>query len=384
MSGDEDKKRGKKEESYAHMYDIATERIQPRRSAITDALRREDEELANEAERLRLQELIGERRKKVDDMKTSQQPGQTPMASTNIVASLMAMLFAQGMNPAQVNEYIKALDNESILRLSMIGSQNMNALLPISMMMGGSKSGNSVQDAVATTKAILEVAKPTSGEDSMLTKLVTETIPNMQTQLSAARDLAYQNQIQGLQKQIEDIKPMDPAEYVKKVYDAATALGMKSGMDMSLEVKKLELEDAREVRRITADKENTQMIVGTVKDMIEGKVGDILGKIGDAGAERIRGGKGAPTQGGIPPSTSTERPQTLMVQCGKCGGTFTASSSSKTAKCPHCGSDLQLEFKPPTPEKKEDQTSRVPEFGGGSGDLAPRWLGPAERERSEG
>ncbi len=362
------------------MYDITDERKPvKKKDPASEALDQEEEDLAREARRLRLEALVVERRKKIQSLQGGEQTmiqGGTGTASP--AASLIMMLAAQGLEPGKANDYIKALDNESIMKLSMIGAQNQNALLPLILL--GSKQGTSVEEIVKLVGAIIAIAKPSGEGGDMMTKLVTETIPNMQKEMSASRDLAYQTQIQALQARLEEIKPMDPADYVKKVADAASALGMRSGADTSLEVEKLRLEDAREVRRIDADRDNTREIIGTVKDLIEGRAGDVLAKIGDAGAERIRGGKGTQAQGGIPPSAETS--QMLMVQCGKCGGTFKASSDAKTVKCPHCGSDLKVEFKPPAQEKQEqeEQVSRVPEFGGGIGELTPRWSGPPEKE----
>lgn len=387
MSGDEDKKKGKKEESYTHMYDIATERIQPRRgSAITDALRREDEELANEAERLRLQELIGERRKKVDELKAVQQQGQ--QASTGVaspVALLMSMLIAQGMDPAKVNEYIKALDNESLMKLSMLGGQNSNSLLPIALMMQqGKSSSNTVQDAVATTKAILDIAKPANNAGGdMLTELVTKTIPNMQVELAKANSKAYEMQIENLRKDLEDLKPMDPLDYVKKVRDAASALGMSTATT-NLEIEKLRLEDARHDRELKAGQETTKTIISGVKDIIEGPAGDVLQRLGGAAADRLSGTGG--TQHGQDKSQKNppkrREIKVLRVTCGLCGAQFNVPLGTKTAKCPGCNSDIDIvPSNAPPGEGTAAENKGIASFNGkGSGSLTPVWSGPPQKD----
>ena len=359
-----------------HMYDLIEERrTKPRQSnPIADAINREDEELAKEAQRLTLEAIVKKKRKEIQGIEGAEpqtvvQQGASPI---NQGVQLLAMLIAQGLDPEKANAYIKALDQESIMKIRASGAQDQNSLLPYLML--ANREGMTVKDVVEITKTILDAAKGQGpGGSDMLTKLVTETIPTMQRELGASRDVAYQAQIAQLRQELQDNKPMDPAEYVTKISNAAKALGMKSGKE-SDEVAKLRLEQDRWMHEQTTKKEETQMVVGTIKDILEGKAGDVLTEVGKAAAFRLGpGGRpaGAPGQ---------QTPPTLMVQCLHCGGTFNTAGDAKMAKCPHCGTNLEIKLPAPQAEKPRQEVQEPPRVptpeAERGGELTPRWSGP--------
>jgi len=212
-------------------------------------------------------------------------------------------------------------------------------------------------------------------QGAMVQKLVTETIPNMQLQLVQASTKAYEFQIASLSKKVEDLEASDPLSYVVKTYQAIKDLGMGNAGD--IETQRLLLEDKRAERELKARSDDTRETIGMVKNMLDGRVGDLLEKVGGGVVSKMGGGGAAPqAPKERPQPTDTSSP--IIVQCGKCGGTFKASSGADTVTCPHCGEGLTVESSQPK-APREAELPRVPQVGEGRGEFSPRWSGPPEK-----
>jgi len=390
MSADPEKGRKKETGGFAHMYDLVErQEIPRRRNPVAEALEREDEQLVHEAERLRLEAVVEESRGKVQALKNKNTDvnascgGGQSMA--NPMSSLMMMLVSQGLDPIKANEYIKALDNESMMKLSVLGGQNSNSLLPLIML--GSKQGTSIDDIVKVVGAIISMSKTgqnNGGDNAMLMKLMTEVIPNMQSQVMAANTASYQAQILQLRQEMIEMKPKNPVDYVKDVADAAAALGMRQGGAIDIETQKLMLEDKRAERELTSKREGDRENLETLKSMIDGRAGDLIAMAGGAIKEKFMGGgEKANNPGAAPPRA--EQPHVLTVRCGNCGEVFRASANAKAAMCPKCRTNLTITTEPPAQEEAEgpqqvgQDPSRVASFAG-EGDLKPVWSGPPPKD----
>jgi rubrerythrin len=107
------------------------------------------------------------------------------------------------------------------------------------------------------------------------------------------------------------------------------------------------LEEAKlawEMEKYRDEKGNTSTMINTVKEILAGPAGAILGKIGEAGADRIRGG------GKIP---------TVDVVCPNCSGKFKGNPQLPKIQCPSCGAILEHSQAPQTEQPATPATEPV-------------------------
>lgn len=319
---------------------------------------------------------------------------QTAVVNTGV--NLVAMLASQGMEPAKANEYVKAMDGESMMKLSMLGGQNPNSLLPLILM--SNRPGTSLEDILKTVSAIIAIAKPSGGDDSLMREVLTKTIPDLQKEIRTTQETAHKAEVDALNKRLDEMKPEDPVNYFKKFRETAEAFGMTNPAT-NVEIERMKLEDKREARKIELDGENTKYIGGLVTSLVEGRLGAVLDKVGGATADRIRSGQGALVPGGanqadVAAALAAGAVPT-MVQCSNCAGTFEIMSNAKTASCPHCKTNLMIQpAQGPQrqPQQRQQQAEQpvekqqqyqVANFGRSGNELTGVWSNPPESNEQE-
>lgn len=331
------------------------------RDPLAEVIEEEDRELAREARRLRLQQIIAKRKKDIDAIEGEKGKESMPVASPgqgiNPASALITTMIARGVQPDKANEYITALSDEAILKLSLMQSQNPNSMLPLFLL--GRKDDTSTKEIVSTAKTMIELAKPSekTGESlggDLVTKLVTETLPDLQKEIREASTTAYQLQIQRLEKSIEDMKPMDPAEYVIKVRQSAEALGMRvpePGGAQEAGIKKMQLDYERwkfekegEQAERQWERDRWQMEMGLKKNSevermrtIRKIAGDALKKAGpllDAATDELEGGVRERVRGARRPRRVTLKKG--VFHCPGCGTDIPIEGEPESITCPEC------------------------------------------------
>jgi len=222
------------------IYDITTAR---RRTEPLDEieaeLRTEDRDLAREARRLRLQEIVERRKKKLKELKESgESVKQLSQVGTDMLSGVMQM--AQ-IDPVRAKEFLGSLSQEDIAKLSMLSASSksggsIQALLPFlksketsikdivsivkMMQQQPTEKPLSLEGIASLLKVLQEVQRPTaqSGTDPYtaaygLLKPFFETISNKDREF-------YKTQLDYAKSQ-----NVDPIQYLLRLKEVAPQIG---------------------------------------------------------------------------------------------------------------------------------------------------------------
>lgn len=141
-------------------------------------------------------------------------------------------------------------------------------------------------------------------------------------------------------KEIKDNQPPDLVEQVKYVKEMSGALGLgnsRSEIDLKLEemrenkeidMKRLDWEQEKWKMEQEADQNKWEQI----SKILSGPLGQAVQGIGNAGADRLRGGRGNP---------AAQAPKVVQTQCPNCGNRIFVDAEADTAICGNCGAILQ-------------------------------------------
>ena len=165
------------------LYEIAQgkQRLNPV-DAIEAEIIQEDTELAREARRLRLEEIVEKRKQKLQKLKgTEASSKQIAQVGNQFLTGIMQM--AQ-VDPARAKEFLESLSQEDVTKLSLLsasgqgGGANIQALMPFLK-----SKDTSIQDILAIVKMVQpQQAKPmTIGDVAQLIKITREGSPQPQT-----------------------------------------------------------------------------------------------------------------------------------------------------------------------------------------------------------
>jgi len=140
----------------------ATEKPRKERT-LQDVLKEEQDALVYKLDMLAAQKLIAEREKSIVDLKGGTTPTGEPAVSpaseakikADMIASMMTALAAQGKDPQQVSEYLKALTPEVLAATATATQVNpMSAILVSSMLRERKPESITVQDVVNLVKTL--------------------------------------------------------------------------------------------------------------------------------------------------------------------------------------------------------------------------------------
>ena len=224
---------------------------------IEQEIHAEDHELAREARRLRLEELIQRRQNKLTELK-GKQVTQTEIA--NVGNEFLTGIFdVAKIDPGRAKEFLNSLTQEDISKLSMLSSSakssgNMATLLPFLK-----SEKTDIKDIVAIVKmmqpppqqdtkmseiaALIKALQPTTPKQQDST--VKEVMAYLQPfyEMMSKKDQAfYTAQIENVKSQI-----VDPVAYLQHLKEVAPSLGFTQGGNSSqdIELTKMKLDQEK-------------------------------------------------------------------------------------------------------------------------------------------
>lgn len=326
---------------------------------VEDEMLAEERELAREARRLRLEEIVAKRRKKVEE---ANREGAGGVAQGDpFVKSLIVDKKAQeqwlSLDDDQRNTILAAIT------ASKAGEQGMGLTLPLMMMQMRQNPTSNVKDMVDLIKAVAGDRR-----DDSTTELLKIFIPLIQekkpeasatsifkdavnlVQMLTAKDREY------LMRELERERSQPSlGEQLRGVLDTAETMGYKRG-GSDLEVEKMRIEHDRwkteqEWNReqwrdeVVLRRQDAQDRMEMIKEFA-GKFLDRAGPVIDATFERgekvVRGPSGTP-QANPPvatsPSTQEPAKKIFEMPCEKCGTKMAVEGPPfpSEVKCPSCG-----------------------------------------------
>ena len=355
-----------------------------RKSSLTEVMDRRQSDKIQEYENVKLETLIAEEKKKLQEA--------SPSKIDSSQATNFATIFFAGRTPAEIKEIINSLTQEGMDKLRyMAESMSPNNFAAFR---GSLQSPNtSIKDIVEIVKLVSELqqSKNQSGNDmSGMAKAITEAIrlgadmtkaqqpTNSQNdpqfilfkeaiaEAKATREEMTRQERSRAEREIADLKARpsgfdeliyneEKAAKIKKVFGGAD-VGVaneftlrKAEMDQTerLETRKLDWEE----KKWEKEKDNEGNMLDTVKEILAGPAGEILKDFGSAGAARIRGNRPSA------PNSQAQSPQIAKVKCPNCSGDFSANTQLSQIQCPLCGVQLQSGNQP---DPQQEQPSQAP------------------------
>jgi len=353
---------------------------------IEEEIRAEEEELAREARRLRLQELVAKRKKRVKELEGGINPGVGGLDISPAMAMELAKLPEEERN--RVIQTYAAL--KSAEKLGGAGALLMPLLVGYAKANPGSSQNSMVEFARAMTdqlKTGIELARQTQPQQTNpieLAKTITDQVKtgislakNQQPQVDAVKlveifkDLVKENVQRPIEEVVKRIQPqpsvLERILMDDKLFDRLKNLGLFGGgqpqqtsADIQLEIEKLKtdremklkeldmkLEEMRQQhsqwlmqQQMQAQAEERRWKV--VEGLMQGPLGRVVQTVGTAAAAKISG---------------ATPPKPIPIECPQCGHHFYGSSDAKIVVCPKCNTPLT-----PAPEApKSGQESQVQE-----------------------
>lgn len=341
---------------------------------LTEVMEKRKQTKLAELEEVQLEAMISEAKKKIQDSQTFQQPLQPIQAQT------FAQLLLAGRKPEEVTQILDSLSPEHIEKLVLITSaMNSNQLSTVTQLLR--KPETDVKETIELINTIVKLNQQQSGGGNVETiaKSMAEMFKTgVELGKSQSSKSQEQNPIetlkmyhetfikplldQGTQKDKEiwdmrfkelESRQVNPIEYLLQIKKMAGELGLSPAGTNEMDLKKLEMQQNKELddRRITWEEKKWEMqqekdakmvdtIVGAVKEI----GGPLAKNLGGAAADRIRGG-----------STT---PQLSRAQCPNCKGVFQVNPSLSTVQCPLCG--VTLSSQPQQPQQQQVTEAQQP------------------------
>jgi len=357
-----------KKKRYA--YELIEDRrpLRVNRDPLEEEIRAEEEELAREARRLRLEEIVAKRKKRVKELEGSIMP--------------------EGLNisPAMAKELAKLPDEErqrvietyiALKSAENVGGGTGALLVPLLIGYARANPGASKDSMVEFAKVMtdqiktgIELARQNQPQQQPqinpveIAKTMTEQVKtgielassqprqpqwNPVELIKTFADLIKENVQKPMEELVQKVQPRPSAlEQIlldDKLFERAKALGLFSGgqtqqtsPEIQLEIEKLrteremKLEEMRQQHNRWIAQQQLQAQADerrwkVVENLMQGPLGRVIQTMGGAAAAKI-GGSGQP-------------PKPILISCPKCGGTFYGSSDSKVVVCPNCNTVLR-------------------------------------------
>ena len=250
------------------MYELVAERGPPGSNTVSsDPIEREineeDKELAREARRLRLEELIQRRNNKLTELRGK---GETKKELAQVGNDFLSgIMDIAKVDPVRAKEFLASLTQEDIMKLNLLassgkgGGTNLAALLPL--LKGGGGNKMEVKDIIGIVKMMQPPPeKPTTiGEVATLMKVVKEMDASPQQNdplktaieyLKPVYDLLAKKDNQFYTEMLKNAQQQNtnPLDFIKQIKEFAPMLGMvpaAGSNDQNLELTKMKLDQER-------------------------------------------------------------------------------------------------------------------------------------------
>ena len=339
------------------LYEIVEETVRVRPAGpdpLEEALRAEEEELAREAKRLRLQELIMQRMKRIKELERELAEEEYEVSGKSVARALsgqdvppeLAIKLAE-MPEEQRQKVIQAYAQLKAASALARGDAAALVFLPFLMGYATANPSASVNDMVSAAKAMadafikgFEAARQAQGaaqhvDPVAIINTVMQGMKDLEERFEKAmREIAQQFAAQQPQRHwleaiLEDDKKFDR---FRQLFGHAPAPSPELQLEIEklrqqtqLELAKMQQEQQRWMAEMRMRQQQEQQKWETVKALMEGKVGSVIERLGAAAAEKVSG---------VPASTAPSGME--RVVCPKCGGEFYVPAGSTQAVCPFC------------------------------------------------
>jgi len=320
-------------------------------TSLDDILREEEEELAREAKRKRLEEIlidrdlrIAEKRKKLEELKKGESfvsvKGEPALNISPELATVVAKMsdeerarFMQFL--AQYNMLNRADPNLAMLYLMSQQQMRNNVANHNNPQQAGLRDlAEAVKALVEATMAVQRQPQANPEAASMLDKIFDKMTDNIIKLYNMITDERL--------KRLEEKTSFNPLDTTKQILDIAQQLKnlVKSeGMSPEIAVKlkeldlkntflskKLEFEQQKWEKQQELEKEKWK----SISEIFKGPVGGVLSDLGRATASRIN-----------PQANRSAQPRIVQTTCPKCNKPFYVDETLDRTVCPHCGTLLQ-------------------------------------------
>jgi len=363
------------------LYEIATRKRRPLvLDEIDEEIKREDEDLAREARRLRLQEIVERRKKKLEQLKASgQQTKEISRVGTDFLSGIMQV--AQ-VDPARAKEFLGSLTQEDIAKLSMLsavgkgGGGSIQAMLPflksketsvkdivtiVKMMQQQPTDKPLSLEGIAALFKVIQEAQGPRGPTSDPYKAAYDLLKPFFDQLAVKDREFYNSQLVAARAQ-----NVDPIQYLMKLKEVAPQIGFVPSSQVgqpNLEIEKLRMQrheqdlthdrwkyereyqqrkDYQEMQNKRASEKERNKLIRDIAVPAIKKLGPTIDAAVKRGTQVVEGG---PTSSAVNPKLP---PNTFLCpQCLQDGvqSLIDVSNMPDVAKCPTCQKEFPKQEK---------------------------------------
>jgi len=324
------------------LYELAEERRlkSSRRDPLEEVLEEEDRELARQAKRKRLEELILERERKIQKLKreVEEEPEgeaeKTPELKVDPKIALEISKLPEEQRQRVLETYVAL---ESARRLK--GAEAM--ILPLLIGRVREQPETTVKDMVEYGKGILDAFKKGAETVKTLGEKEKPAAIDPVKYLEAVKDLVSAGIVEPLKRSIEEIRPQ-PSVFERillddKLYARAKDLGMFGGKaeatlppETQIKLKEMELEQQRELKKMDQEFQLKLAEYGEMKrrtDLLKHgfeRVGATIARTLREEEEK------APVKGTV-----------QVLKCDECGADITIPPGATHVKCAQCGAEFE-------------------------------------------
>lgn len=351
--------------------------------------------------------------------------GLTETGSTN---PILASMFV-GKTPTEIDEILSKLTPEAINRLQLLVAK----LDPTANLIASAtaqspqavRTESEFEKAIAIIKLMKEMQPPAPAPAPAQQQITVTDIVKIIEMVNSNKGGGQMSSFDALQKaadiykpfleagsqkdkeifnlrmkELENKLPQDPIETIKYVKEVAKDLGLSSGQRTEVDLRLEQMKQDREVDMKRLDWEQRKYEMEQDADVakweqigkiLQGPIGQAIQGIGNAGADRVRGGNsGAPRKTG-------RQPTAVQTQCPNCQHVIYVDAEADTAICGQCGAILQKQGVPtpqsaqqpqpppqPEPTHVEEQPNPAPAQENQEEEEEEKESGPNETEGNEG
>jgi len=347
---------------------VSTREKPAKERTLQDFLKEEQDAIVHKLDMLAAQKLIAEREKAIADLKAGAtstgesivSPALEAKIKADMIASIMTALAAQGKDPEEVSEYLKALTPEVLAATATATQVNpMSAILVSSMLRERKPESITVQDVVNLVKTLQPQTPQQQTDIASLVTAIGNLVKGSQPGTTPITDF-YTKTLQPIIERALEVKAQttDSAtlgpytQIVAKVLDKIVEKGLSTETAQSIDMQKMELdfqkwktEQEFAIRKLGIEKEaDAAKWTGIIKDVIQPtlrKAGPMIDDAFTAGQQKLRTATGIQQ-----PQLSPSGKPTFF--CDNCHEPITLTPPfPDTITCPQCGTVYSKQGTPP-------------------------------------
>lgn len=325
---------------------------------LDEVLERRKDMQATALEESMVDRMIEEDRRRAAEERSKRRKIESGVSeSESTMTSLLAFLTQQGVKGEDAAKFIKALDEETIMKLNMLSAspQGQNALMPL--LLFSRQPQTNLKDLsdiskgyVDTAVKLVETMRPPErgekeGPEGAFLTLFSKTLD----ELKETRMGLLQNQISNIEKKIEETR-FSPRDYIKSLREDAEAIGLGRREGVSdetqlkiaeiqthtqLELEKMRMEREDRLLQMQGEQAKWNAIRETFSPMLAvgaQPIAEALRNVGRKVGAQVQKSPSAP---GAPPVPGPS----ISIPCPQCGSTLGPFQPPfpEAVKCQSCG-----------------------------------------------